>query len=323
MLRKIILELKQFKDDEKRVLLSIVEDVYFYWGKFEILDDAVQMVRNFHKPHPMSYESPLSEFPRLDSIINYNSYVVAFINITCFFEPKKNRKDDRFLLDFLKKCKTHYELLYKLSVALYEKEHMQVPMTLEMFAKMIDDLINELDNEIDKDYIKEIKTYRNKVLSHHTYIREVDIKEEVSDYLMDAKKFLENFLLIKVSKIITQIYNPIGRPLKESINLLRRKIKPELLDIIEGYVIFKTKSSIIKSELLSDSLFQELKTILGKCSINIEGDHIRINYILYSSFYDRKPNEGIKDKGHIKIINDLTKKYEIYGTQVSESIKDH
>ena len=114
MLRKIILELKQFKDDEKRVLLSIVEDVYFYWGKFEILDDAVQMVRNFHKPHPMSYESPLSEFPRLDSIINYNSYVVAFINITCFFEPKKNRKDDRFLLDFLKKCKTHYELLYKL-----------------------------------------------------------------------------------------------------------------------------------------------------------------------------------------------------------------
>lgn len=323
MLRKIIKSLNNFETNEKDRLISIVEDLYFYWNKFEILKDAVIIVKNFNKPIPLKYMSPLSELPRLDMVINYNAFVVAFINAACFFEPKKSRNDDRFLLDFLKKCNEESELLFRLSEALYKRENQVVPYTKISFITMIKNLENELDIEIGKQYIKEIKKYRHKVLSHHTYIKQEDISEQVSDYLMDAVKFLEKFLLVDVSKIITQVYNSNLAPVQNSIDILRRKIKPDLLDIVRVNVIFKIDSEEVKNEILKDNLFEDLKSLIGTHEYHEDKYNIELTFFRYTSFYDRKENQGIDDNGQKDLIYKIIKKYQIFGSSSNESIMDH
>ncbi len=322
MLRDKIRNTEKFNSEEKEKLIEIVEDLYFYWTKFEILKDSVVMARNFSKPSPNKYMSPLSEIPRLDLALNYNSFVVAFVNAACFFEPSKRRKDDRFLLDFLKKTNDNNELLYKLSVFLYNDEGLVVPYSNESFKIIIENLINELELEIEKEYIKEIKLYRHKVLSHHTYVKPHDFKEEVSDFLMEAVNFLEEFLLLKVSRIITQVYHSNLPPIIDSINLFRRKMKPNLMDIVEVTVEFKIDDETIKNKILEDELYEQLKNIMGMHKYEEKGNNIILNYFNYSSFYDREINEGIKDNGQLEVIHKIIHKYKIFGSMVNQSIVD-
>lgn len=308
--------------DEQQILIEIVEDIYFYWTKYETLKDAVILVRNFYKPTPMKYTSPLSEIPRLDTVINYNAFVVAFINTVSFFDPIKRHKDDRLLLDFLNKCKANDKTLYKLSVILYKLADRRIAYSSIEFSKMINDLIEELKEEINKEYIREIKLYRNKILSHHTYIKPEDITEEVSNFLMDAVKFLEVFLLEKTSSIITQVYHSNKSSLEDAVKIFRRKMKPNLLDIVKYEVEFEIPNKEAKNDLLEDELFKEFLNLIGEYESEDVGLNLKITFYNYTSYYDRLENEGINTRDKDEMISRLIDKHELYGTKIKQNIVD-
>ena len=303
MLRKIINELEAFNNQEKQLLIDFVEDVYFYWDKFEILSDAIDIIHNFYKPKPISYYSPLSEFQRIDRVFNYNAYVVAFINSTSFFESVMKRADDRFLIAFIKRSKANVKILYQLKVELYKINNLQISYDLESFIKLLDDLERKLINEVEKDYVKEIKKYRDKVLSHHTFFNGSDIEESVSDSLMNAKKFLDSIIQNQLGEIITQKYNPRQQSILNDIDSLRKITKPNLQHIIQGRIIFPLVDKERLKLAVEDDLFVSM--IKNFSAYNVNQDRtgaMVVDYEIRKSFYERNANKGIDTK--IKIYNE-------------------
>jgi|SRR5690554_1877208 len=324
MLRKIINKLDSFEKQEKDFLISFVEDVYFYWNKYEILDDAIEIVHNFYKPNPINYYGPLSKFPRLDRVINYNAYVVAFVNLSSFFESKKKRKDDRFLNDFIQRCLNNVDILYKLKVELYKINHLMIPYDINHFNLLINEMSRKLNSEIEKKYIKEIKTYRNKVLSHHTFFKESDIGEKVSDYLMDAKKFLTSIITKQLGEIITHPYSPRHETITHSIDLLRKVTKPDLEDIVKGKISFPEVDKETINNTLKDDDFTAMINKFTNYSISQTDEGLTVvDFIIKRNFYERNPRKGIDIKFVGESISKLMKKYKLDGINIVESIVDH
>lgn len=322
MLRNTINQSDDFSIEEKEILLKIVENVYFYWNKFELLNDAIDMVRSFFKPTPISYYSPLSEYPRLDRTINYNAYVVAFINTAAFFESKKSRKDDRLLCDFLDECKSNVSILFRLKQFLLKKHEVQVKFTEESLLHFIVDSVKTLQDYTETDAVLEIKKYRHKVLSHHTAFNESDIDENVSDYLMDAQKFLYRFISYNLSEILTQKYNSINKPIVNEVDLLRIKVKPDLKDIISGSIKIPIANPHLKEELKAHPLYEELLTCFTNYQVHENASEIKIDYTQINSFYDKKSNGGINDNGKLAAIDKIVKLLHIEGIKLSAKIVD-
>jgi hypothetical protein len=324
MIKEIIRDLDEFDEAESKLLISIVDDVYFYWDKFEIIDDAVEIIFNFYKPKPLGYYSPLSKFPRLDHVFNYHAYVVAFFNLSCFFEPNKKRKDDRILKEFLKRCSENSEILYNLKVALYKERRLSVPYKLNDFKKKISDLGDQLSQEIKKEYIKEIKRYRDKVLGHHTFFDESNFSGSVSNYLMNAKKFFNPIVKEGLGEIITLDYKQKYQPLIQSINQLRETMKPNLKHIIKGEIIFPQMRKDELAVILSDHEFNAMLKKFSSYSIvdNSYGSK-QVDFELRIPFYTKNSASDVNSKFVSKTIFNMVKKYSIEGTKVKEEIIDH
>ncbi len=323
MLRKTIKNLNQFTAEEKKILLRLVESVYFYWYKFEILKDSVDVVKAFNKPKPFTYMAPLSDYPRLQNTMGFNASMVSFLNATPFFEKVKKKKSDRFLLHYLKECKTHSELLYKLSLILHEKQGMPITYSKNRFKEFIDELIIELEEEIEKEYVKTVKKFRNQILAHHTNINVEEFVDEIADNLMMVVKFLEEFLLIKVSHTITQVYNAIDKPLNEDIHSLRKKLKPNLMTIQHGEIIFKVGSEEVKGKILNDPLFLKMIGLFDDHSITLTGDDIYVIYIITNSAYDQSEKKPMIDRGQGAIAFEIIDKYKLNNSNIKETILDH
>lgn len=211
-----------------------------------------------------------------------------------------------------------------MKVELLQKNHIKITYDQEHFSKFINGIENILNSEIEKDYIQEIKKYRDKVLSHHTFFRESDIDKTISDNLMKAKKFLNTFVQNQLGEIITLKYYPRKESIANSVNLLRRVTKPELEDIIQGIITFPLVDNERMKLVLADDVFVNMIKLLTAYTMSQEvNGAMVINFEIRKSFYARNPEKGIDTKFVAEAIWKLVKKYGIEGIKVNESIIDH